>query len=154
MGCDMCGEDKRLYETVVEGVDMQLCDNCKVYGEVKRALPTAREIRKQGETERRSANTPAAVQPFEMIVEDYGDRIKKARESRKMTQEELAKKLAMKLSQLHKFESNIHKPDLETAHKLEGALNITLVENYVEETKHKGATTSGPITIADLIKRR
>jgi len=70
-----------------------------------------------------------------------------------LKQEDLAKKLRMKESQLHKYESGGKKPDIETARMLEGALKIKLIKQHVEEHGRQTTTSSsGPMTIADMIK--
>ncbi|MBR9703324.1 TIGR00270 family protein, partial [Candidatus Woesearchaeota archaeon] len=152
MGCDMCGNDGRLFVTMVEGTEMQLCNECKKYGEVKRTIPTVKEVAVQQKTftqqkQHRTQHDNSEV--FEMIVSNYGKLIKEAREARGKKQEQLAKQLAMKESQLHKYESEHKRPDIETARMLERALGIKLVKAYTEDRKNPaipGATSSGPLT--------
>lgn len=158
MACDMCGNNGRLYVTLVEGTEMQLCDDCKKYGEVKRSIPTVKEAafkQKQQHTTTQHKARHDAADVFEIIVAEYSTKIKEAREQQNKKQEQLAKQLGIKESQLHKYESGHKRPDLETARKLERALNITLVEGYVEDNKNASVgTSSGQLTIADLMKKR
>ena len=156
MGCDMCGEDKRLYVTLVEGVEMQLCDTCKIYGEVKRAIPSAKErVVNEKRQALREKESETAAKTVQLIVADYGKRIKQARENMRLTQEQLAKKLALKESQLHKFESGHLEPDNDTALRIEKYLHIKLLETYVEQGAKTTSSNepSGPLTIADIIKQ-
>lgn len=135
MGCDMCGKETTLKKTSVEGTTMQLCNECQSYGVV--------EKKKQKRT--------VSMQKEEMIVPNYAKKIKTARENKGLKQEELAQQLAIKLSQLHKFESNNQEPDIATAKKLEQTLNIKLVTK--EEFEATTSTTkSGPMTIGDLLR--
>lgn len=154
MGCDMCGAEKKLFVTMVEGTEMQLCDECKVYGEVKRAIPTAKEqkvIAKRQQTY--EAQKEIERNTVEIIAPGYGLKIKNARERLGKKQEKFAQELALKASQLHAFESEHREPTLETARKLERVLGITLVEQYVEEHQQTTKTSDGPLTIADLLKK-
>jgi uncharacterized protein (TIGR00270 family) len=150
----MCGANKKLYVTMVEGTEMQLCDACKVYGEVKRSIPTTKEqkfIKKRQKTyEHKKQVTRDTV---EVITENYGVRIKNAREQRKIKQEKFAQQMGLKASQLHSFESGHREPSLDTARKLERALSITLIEHYTEEHKETTKTYDGPVTIGDLLKK-
>lgn len=135
MGCDMCGKEAALKKTSVEGTTMQLCATCQSYGVV----------------ERQKRKKTVAARAEEMIIPDYAQRIKTARESKELKQEQLAQKIGIKLSQLHKFESGNHEPDIATAKKLEQALNIKLVTK--EEFEATTSTTkSGPMTIGDLLR--
>ena len=161
MGCDMCGADGELFVCAVEGVDMQLCNNCKIYGEIKRRIPTAKEIIKEEKRSIREERRPTTrttntinEQSTEIVIEDFGKKIKVAREARGLTQEELAKRLAIKESKLHKYETGSFVPTMDMIHSLERALGITLTESYVEKKQEINRTTSGPLTIADMIKRK
>ncbi len=136
MGCDMCGKEAALKATTVEGTTMQLCADCQKYGLVQQTKKTFKKTFTESE---------------ERIVSKYAQKIKTAREQKGLKQEQLAQKIGIKLSQLHKFESASHEPDIETAKKLEQALNITLVtKEQIDAVSNK--TTSGPMTIGDLLK--
>ena len=148
MGCDMCGQEGTLYNTTVEGTSMQLCNECKGYGEVTSKVGEE-EITLRKRTRRYHEST-------EQVKDGYAQTIKQAREKTRLTQEQLANKLAIKLSQLHKYETGTQAPDIQTAKKLEKTLSITLVTTPQEDddavTMNK--TSSGPLTIADLIKKK
>lgn len=145
MACDMCGSENSPFKVRVEGTVMSVCGGCKNYGE------QIREPKRKVHVQRRSQ---PSTEKFLMISSDFSSKIKNARESRGLKQEELAKKLHIKESQLHSFESNHHKPDIETARRIEKELGITFVEEYVEEHESVRTKQSGPLTIADMIKRK
>jgi len=161
MGCDLCGKEGVMFQVRIEGTVMTVCSSCKEYGEVIRRLPTQQETKREAKRkpEERTPTTMGGAQggPREtllLVVPDYGARVKKARERLGLKQEELAKRLRIKESQLHTYESGMRKPDLETARQLERALRITLVEEHVEEGSSTAARASGPVTIADLLKKK
>ena len=136
MACDMCGKEVELKKTFVEGTTMQLRSSCQQYGTVEK---TKRTFKK------------SFVEQEERIVSSYAQKIKAAREQKALKQEQLAQQVGIKLSQLHKFESANHEPDIDTAKKLEKALNITLVtKEQIDATT--STTKSGPMTIGDLLK--
>ena len=75
---------------------------------------------------------PKRRELIQMVVSDYAQKIRKAREKMGLTQEEFAKKLAEKWSIMQKIESGQFKPSIEMARKLERILNIELIEQYSE----------------------
>lgn len=152
MGCDMCGANGSLFLTKVEGTEMQLCSNCKQYGEVIRRIPTTLELKKAVKKKDSFMKPAEEGEVIQLVVKDYGRRIKNARESKNLKQEELAKKLAIKEAQLHKYENGSLHLDLDTAKIFENALGIILVEEHKEKKGAYKTTESGPMTIGDMIK--
>ena len=165
MGCDLCGRDGQLYQAKIEGTVMTVCDTCKEHGEIVKRIPTAQDLKHEArrERQREQVRTPgldvAVRRPqastgevLLLVRPDYGPVIKQARESLGLKQEELAKHLRIKESQLQKYETGGKKPDLETARLLEKALRITLVEQHVEEGGSQKVEDRGPLTIADMLK--
>jgi len=151
----MCGADKKLYITMVEETEMQLCDACKIYGTVKRSIPTIKEQKFIDKRQKSYEQKKQVVRDTVAgIVQGYGRRIKNAREKLNKKQEKFAQAMGLKASQLHAFESEHREPTIDTAKKLERALGITLVEQYVEEHKETTKAHDGPLTIADLLKKR
>ena len=69
-----------------------------------------------------------------------------------LKQEELAQKIAEKVSVIHKVESKHLRPSLALAKKLEHFLNIKLIEKYKEEKTKTLDFTDSALTIGDLIK--
>ncbi len=145
----MCGKETNLFKTVVEGTELRVCKDCSKFGRVveKIAEPVKGKKKKHIEEEREE---PEIV---EAIVPDYASKVKNARESLGLKQEELAKKLSEKESVIHKIETGHYEPNLMLARKLERFLKITLVEQ--QEIKKEGnakVSPAGPLTIGDLIK--
>lgn len=122
---------------------MQLCPSCQRYGTVEKAPPLPRKAAPPERASRKEV--------IQLVRADAGRRIKEAREERGLKQEELAKRLRLKVSQLHKFEGGTQ-PDLEIARHLERELNISLVEEHVEEHEAPKSAPSGGLTIGDLLK--
>lgn len=163
MGCDLCGRNGQLFQAKVEGTTIQVCDRCAKYGQVLKRIPTAKEQKERAkllvkEAEARIASPGGAAsdttETLLLVRSDSARLIKQARERLGLKQEELAKRLNLKESQLHKYESGVHQPELETARMLEKALRITLVEEQVIEHGKGGKPTGGPMTIGDFLKVR
>lgn len=152
MMCEMCGEEKlHLYKAIVEESILSVCDRCKKFGEVLSIEKPKIEEPKQ---EKQKPKPKLEEEKQEIIVDDYSWKVRKAREEKGMTQEELAKALAEKESVIHKIESNQMVPSLQLAKKLEQFLRIDLIEEFdpnkapVKELDFKDEA----ITIGDLIR--
>ncbi len=171
MGCDLCGAEGQLYEAKVEGTVMTVCESCKQHGEVIRRVPTAADLKRSKARTRsgsaqssyrglgrgsESADTPSSPsgEVILLLKPGFGPGIKRAREALGLKQEQLAQRLRIKESQLHKYETEMKTPDLETARLLEKALRISLVEQHVEEHRAVKTEHAGPMTIADLMKKK
>ncbi len=90
---------------------------------------------------------------LEAVVEDFPARIRSARESMRLNQKELAKKLNEKESVIHKLETGHFTPSLGLAKKLEKHLNIKLIEDLPAGNKDDSKKQAGrTMTIGDLIK--
>lgn len=142
MQCDLCGKSTDLVNAVVEGSMLSVCKNCAKFGnvvEVKKPVVDKQVFEVQKE------------QVFDEIVEGYGEKIKKARTEKNLTQDDLAKKIAVKESVIRKIETEEIKPDLVTAKKLENFLKVKLIEQYREEKKELNLKDKS-LTIGDLLK--
>jgi len=145
MNCDMCGRILEFpYEVEVEGATMQLCKSCSVFGRITKQ-PKISVTRKKYVIKREEY--------IDFIVEDYPVRIRNARESKNLKQQDLANKIAVKESLIHKIESGNLEPSIELAKKLEKFLGIKLVEKQKEEHQ-KVKTNDSTLTIGDLLKAK
>jgi putative transcription factor len=149
MDCDMCGSQEAKNKVEVEGTTLNLCVNCSTYGKIiKKIQQPVIEKPKQ-----KIITRPEESEIIQMITPNYSNLIKNKREKLKLKQEELAKKIAEKVSLIHSLESGHTKPSISLARKLEKFLHIKLVEEYKEEYK-AGKTTSAEITLGDVVKIR
>jgi putative transcription factor len=162
VACELCGREGQLYQARIEGTVMTVCESCKAYGEVIKRVPSAKEAEsatKMRTKEREEYRTRVSAAPkgevLLLVRPDYARVIKAARERLGLKQEEMAKRLRIKESQLHKLETGTHVPDIETARTLEKDLNIRLVMEHTEtgEAKLLGGG-SGPFTIGDMVKQK
>lgn len=144
----MCGAKTKLFRTVIEGTEMNVCRDCSKFGKVIGELKE-KETPKKSERAKRDAPD---VEILHVIVEDYAQKIKNAREKLGLKQKEFAKKLNEKVSLIHKIETGSFEPNISLARKLEKFLNIDLLEQYEEAHKKGVQSKSDELTIGDFIR--
>jgi putative transcription factor len=90
------------------------------------------------------------------LTQDYDQRIRSARESRGLSQEELAGQLNEKASLIRKLERGDVLPSDGVQRKLERELDITLSESGGEEgdAEWSGGSATGGTTLGDVVKRK
>lgn len=152
--CEMCGKSGRLAKVKIEGATLDVCEYCASFGEVIKAPQFTQDPR----LERKQPIVPQRKEKLQIIVADYGEKIKNARERTGLTQEEFSKKLNEKTSVMHKIESGQMRPSIELARKLESALRIQLVEEYDDRGEIPLASNQQKkddgFTLGDFIKTR
>ncbi|WP_409200895.1 multiprotein bridging factor aMBF1 [Methanobrevibacter sp. DSM 116169] len=158
MNCEICG--KELSETPlkakIDGVVMSVCKDCSKFGKIQKEPPKPK-YKKTASKSQKSSQKPnkyrSRDEPAEELVDDYETIIRKARESKKWSREELAEKLYEKASVVNRVESGKMTPDTKLIKKLEKVLNIKLLEKYddldIEEYRRK---PSDGFTLGDMIK--
>jgi len=128
---------------------MKTCKACAKFGEAREiSAPQQRQAKKK--IYRKSRPKP---QPLPEVVEDYHDIIRRAREKKGLTQEELGLIINEKASVINRLESKRMSPSITLARKLERALEITLLEESEEVSPsefRKGENAE--LTIGDIIK--
>ncbi len=146
--CDMCGKSENLVKALVEGVEMNVCRACAGFGKV---LEQPQAFRRSFQKYQK----PAEPVIIEAVMDDYAEKIKQAREKRKLNQEEFARFLTERESLLTSIEAGRQKPTIELAKKLEKLLNIQLIEMIKEEPMQKEeARKKGPLTIGDMLQMK
>lgn len=144
--CEMCGKAGAQFRALVEGVEMSVCRECTRFGKMLQ-----RPQQKQVQARQAPAQKPMIT---EHMVDDIGERIKAKRERMKLTQEDLALKLAEKTSLLVRVESGKAMPSLALARKLEQFFHIRLVEKAEEANVAEKPTHNSPLTIGDMLKQK
>src|SRR3989338_3780335 len=142
----MCGNPGKLFKTIVEGIELSVCQECSRFGKVisvieLSARPIAKAKIEEPETE-----------VLELLVEDYAEKIRKKRESLGLNQDEFAKKLNEKESLIQKIESGHFEPSIGLAKKISRILQIKLVEEYEERHEKQPRPKIEGFTLGDFIK--
>lgn len=129
--CELCGEPMQsVYGVNIDGVELRVCVSC---AKGKRVIYKEEERRKG-----RAKAHPKAVSPKKKeteLVDDYGSRVRKAREAMKLPTKVLAELINEKESLLIRVEAQRTLPDPRLTRKLEKALGIKL-EQEAEEVSH------------------
>lgn len=167
----MCGaEQTSLTTTKVEGAELELCSSCTDFGTEVREEPSSSAGSKYSTSS--DSGTPSSssssgsggssggsqrrrdmFDDMEEIVTDYDDRIRKARESKGLSQEELADDLNEKASLIRKLERGDTLPTDEIQRKLERALDVSLVEGEEVDADWE-SNDAGTMTLGDVVKRK
>jgi len=171
--CEMCGaEEASLTTTKVEGAELELCSSCTDFGTEVRdestssgggkystSSSTGKSSSSSGSS--RSGGSPGgSSRPRDMfddmdeIATDYDEQIREARESRGLSQEELADQLNEKASLIRKLERGDTLPTDEVQRKLERALDISLVEGQSTDDADWETNDAGTMTLGDVVKRK
>lgn len=168
MPCEMCGASGNLKNVLIDGVEMKACENCSQYGKVIVEEKPAVSRSSGSSSARRKSYTPQtssirkikdkhariiASYNYELI-DDYGLEIRKAREKKKLTIEELAKKIFEKESILRRVENNSLEPNKKMIDKLQRFLGVSLLEQEDddddEDEGYKRKTHEKKKTIEDV----
>ena len=159
MICELCGKETPRTRTVsIEGSVLSVCADCAKFGaEVAGPLRVRRpgspvvaqrlERRQQRNVERDIYDAAAP----EELAEDFGERIRQAREARGWKQADLGAKVNERVSVIAKLESKTIVPTDAMIPKLEKTLGIKLREK-VESVAVKKQSGRAPVTLGDLIR--
>ena len=142
-----------------------VCSDCATLGSISwelkppKATATVRPLKSLKKPRLKTATIPQSpLEPTQELAEDFGTRIRQAREAQKLSHEDLGRKINEKISLLKKLESQKMTPDNKLAEKLQHALKIRLLVPVKKEKLPKGLLTTVPpsktITLGDLIKRK
>lgn len=142
----MCGSIGKLYKTIVEDAQLNVCHECSKLGKV---IDVIKQDNMKIEVPRNEYSQPETMQ---IIVNDYAEKIKRKRESLGLKQEDFAKKINEKESLIQKIESGHFEPSIVLAKKIGNFLKIKLIEDYQEEQEKQTKTKTGSFTIGDFIK--
>lgn len=143
MICELCGKEAELVKAIVEETELNVCRSCAKFGKV---------IKKPVFVEKpRPAKIPE-TEITEVIVPDYAERIRAAREKRNLKQKDFAKLISEKESLVHNLEIGRQKLSIDLARKLEKILKVKLVEQYEEAEESKTRGNSEGFTIGDFVR--
>jgi putative transcription factor len=116
--CELCGEDTDSTTKIkLEGARLKVCDSCSDMGE---------EVSKPSKRTKKRRKTSSRPRESRVLVPEYGDRVKTARESEGLTQSELADMMNEKESRISKIEKEQLKPGKKMGKKLKKHLGVEL----------------------------
>ncbi|MDY6788504.1 MAG: multiprotein bridging factor aMBF1 [Candidatus Nanohaloarchaea archaeon] len=151
MGCEMCGSNAELKRTKVEGAVLKLCSDCQDAGKV---MSTSTSRNSSGSRSKGSKRKPKRQR--EHLVPDFGEKVKKERESKGWSIERLADIMNEKESVVHRVESGKLKPDKKLAGKFKKYLDVKLYTRSgdVGYGQEEDTGSGGKATIGDVAEVR
>ncbi len=149
----MCGKERDLFITVVEGAEIVVCKNCCEYGKILKRVSSPVEKKEKIKIERKKHETIIEPEVVEMLVSNYANKIKEKREKLGLKQNDFAKLLKEKESLIHNIETGKFEPGPELAKKIGNFLKINLLEKHQEKKQDFGFESGGAeMTLGDFIK--
>ena len=142
--CDMCGKQGSLVTAEVEGVEMNVCQNCARFGTLRQKADVTRVSQKKMHKE-----------PAFRVKDNYASVLRQAREKQGLSQEDFARFLQEKESIVSKWEQGRMPPSVDIARRLEKTLGVSLVVEDLEQSyeKEKDGKSDG-FTLGDFMKVR
>ncbi len=149
MNCEICGKEikGKGFRVVVEGSEVTVCASCKQFGVEKPATVSQPGVRKVV-LRRRKPQTK--IEFTEELLENYHLIIRREREKRGWSQEQLAKKIQEKESLIKKIENAEITPEPEVVEKLERLFGLKLREK-VPEVKVDFKKMNMTPTLGDIV---
>jgi putative transcription factor len=144
--CELCGRDEPTNLTLVEGVELNVCEKCASFGK-----PVKRRLVARAETSKIERKPLPEKEMVQTIREDYFELIRIKREKMGLTQKDFSKFLSEKESVIHKIESGLYVPPIDLARKIEKQLGLSLIEEKEVTPQHIKAKKE-TFTIGDVIK--
>ena len=129
---------------------------CSKLGKIQKAPPKPKFM-KQEKTKRtaakRTKNYSRNDEPTEELIENFSGEVRKAREAKNWSREDLGKKINERVSVITRIETGKMIPDNKLTKKLEKALNIKLLEeiNNVDLNQFI-SNSSGERTLGNIMK--
>ena len=154
--CELCGSPIRgkAYKIKLEGATLIVCEKC--YKKIT-AKPGSVEVlmEKKKKTKGKPKFTRKTRRPRHVeyeVVDDYFERIKKARIKMGWNLSVLAQRVMEKETVLKRIEQGRLRPSIELSKRLERVLGITLLEPVVEEEYEPTVSLTGEyeLTLGDL----
>lgn len=178
--CEMCGAETGAPKTIkVEGAELDVCTNCADLGtevttstsgsaDTKYSTSSSTGGGTSNTTSSGSASTGSTSRAtgsggsrgddmFDSLgdlAQDYDDRIRTARESQGLSQQELADELNEKRSLINKLERGEILPDDGVQQKLERYLKIELTGESAETDEWSSEEAEQSFTLGEMAERR
>ena len=159
MECEICGKpvpENNPIRAKIEGSVMVVCKECSKLGTVQKAPPKPKYV-KQNKGKKpantRKRNYSRNDEPSEELIEDFSFEVRKARETKDWSREDLGRKINERVSVITRIETGKMTPDTKLTKKLEKALNIKLLEKVDNVDLNQFInSSSGERTLGNIMK--
>ncbi len=156
MQCELCGRECGCRPAMVDGVRMMVCPDCMKHGKgiavekhsPSKNKPLLNRIRRPKEKDVYKDMNKELVSNWEGII-------KKARQKKGLSREELGFKIGERTVTISKIENGDLRPSDKVATKLEKELDIKLFEEVSSAPSYLtgGSGSKGGLTLGDFIKK-
>lgn len=157
--CEMCSRETNEPTTIkVEGALLRVCSNCVSFGNVveerktsaaKRSSQTRSAARNR--SSRGGSRSKKEDEDKEVLIDNYGSVIKRARMKKKITQDQLSSLTGVSQAFIRSIENENMRPTDKVARKLEQELDITLFESLGPELEHQEKSDKKGLTVGDIV---
>ena len=156
MQCELCGRTCDCVAATVDGVMMMLCSSCVRHGEVVKTTKAPTSIQKPSLDRIKKPPVKDIYKDMNKeLVLGWNNLIKKAREKKGLSREELGFKIGERTVTVQKIENGDLRPSDKMIEKLEKELGIKLVEDISETSASIGGPhTDNRLTLGDFIKSK
>ena len=159
MECEICGKpvpENNPIRAKIEGSVMVVCKECSKLGTVQKAPPKPKYL-KQNKGKKpantRKRNYSRNDEPSEELIEDFSFEVRKAREAKDWSREDLGKKINERVSVITRIETGKMTPDTKLTKKIEKALNSKLLEKVENVDLNQFInSSSGERTLGNVMK--
>nr|WP_294998314.1 multiprotein bridging factor aMBF1 [uncultured Methanobrevibacter sp.] len=159
MECEICGKpvpENNPIRAKIEGSVMIVCKECSKLGKVQKTPPKPKFV-KQNKNKRpkttRNKVYSRNEEPSEELVEDFSIKVRKAREGKGWSREDLGKKINERVSVINRIETGKMTPDIKLTKKLENTLGIKLLEKVDNiDLNQFISNSSGERTLGNIMK--
>jgi len=154
MQCELCGRECDCRLASVDGVKMMLCPSCMRHGQgisVEKPSIVQKPIL---ERIRRPKVKDVYKGMEKELVSGWNDLIKRAREKKGLSREELGFKIGERTVTISKIENGDLRPSDKVIEKLEKELSVSLFEEVEKPPSYSMGSHSGSsLTLGDFIKK-
>lgn len=166
MLCEVCGQKiiGKARKVIIEGANLIVCQNCSKFGDSLK-IPTTqpqkpktpkitgtKKIRAVKKPRIKFSSAKDLISPSYELVDDYMDKIRKARQEKGLSHEELANKINERVSIIKKVETGKMRPSQILAKKLEKELQINIHAPLDSESVAIGSKESRKgLTLGDVV---
>ena len=155
MECELCGRVCDCRPAIIDGVKMMLCPGCMRHGQGIKVSkePSATAQRPILDRIKKPKEKDVYKDMNKELVSDWSDRIKKARQKKGLSREELGFKIGERTVTIAKIENGDLRPSDKMVEKLEKELGISLIEEVTSVSSvSTGSHSGGGLTLGDFIK--
>lgn len=156
MRCEVCGRKiiGSPFRAMIEGAKMMVCGNCAKLGSAYWEAKTEPKLKKVAKRLPQPVLAPRKQPPISVaetleLVDNFGAKVRQAREKIGLSHEDLGKKIGEKVSVLRKIEIGKMTPDNLVVEKLQHALRLKLLVP-VSEPKVPPKALASKATVSTL----